>query len=519
MTIIFLAECGNKQQAELLSQHFDVVSWTLRDGDTECQCHIEIKQDFEGNWWCSLSVNAMDWTPANRQEANYRHFQILELQSLLQEHLKSAPAFRYAFAGEIGGGDLNYLLTDSSRDYAATYNCLFSSRASNQFRIPTFVYVLKVRFLLSESLWQQVGSPSNFETLIRGYVWLPPAPTLVWGGVQAPPKENINQTEIQVILDPEEAENYNHMGVELTREGRFAEALANFEKAQKLYPFSPIIHQNKAASLYCLKRFSEALQQCDFSIRLNPSLSDLVILHQLKGDIFYEQGQLEKALASFQDSLDLNPDAFYAVHPHSQKALILSKLGRYKESLAPQYEEGLNLLNSSQYAAALDVFNALNQSTPEFAKAFYCKGLALGNLGRHEEALAAFEAALRLDPTFEVYFSRAHALYSLGRIEEALESYNTLLALYPDNAYGYYRKGVLLDELGRYEAALELLHQAVKLEPNSAQVHLSKGIVLDHLGRSGEALQALNESLRLDPSSPQTQNSWRIVMQKLSGGV
>ncbi|MHC5596276.1 MAG: hypothetical protein ACYTXC_10015, partial [Nostoc sp.] len=122
MTIIFLAECESKQQGKLFSQHFDAVSWTLTDGNIESQCHAEIKQDFEGSWWCSLSVNAIDWTPANRQEANYRYFQISELQTLLLEHLKSAPTFRYAFIGEIGESDLNYLLTNSSSDYAATYN-------------------------------------------------------------------------------------------------------------------------------------------------------------------------------------------------------------------------------------------------------------------------------------------------------------------------------------------------------------------------------------------------------------
>jgi tetratricopeptide (TPR) repeat protein len=323
-----------------------------------------------------LSVNSLDWVPANRQEANYRYMQIGELQTRLQERLESAPAFRYAFSGEIKESDLNYLLTNSNREYyIATYNYLISSNPSNQFSVPIFVHLLKLGFLLSETLWQQVGAPSNFEPLMRGYVWLPPAPSLIWGGVQLPP-------------------------------------------------------------------------------------------HEVK------------------------------------------------------YEEGSNLLNSRQYAAALDVFNDLTQFMPEFDKAFYCKGLALGNLGRHEEALAAFEAALRLNPTFDkVYNNRDSALYNLGRLEEALESYNTLLASNPDYAYGYFRKGILLDGLEHYDAALESLNKSIELEPNFAPAHHSKGIVLDHLGRSIEALQVLEESLRLEPNSPQVLNSWRIVMKKLGGSV
>ena len=128
--VIFWAECGTKQQVELFSQHFDAVYWTLKTGSIESQFQAEIKQDFEGNWWCSLSTNAIDWIPASRQEANYRHFQILELRTLLIEDLKSAPAFQYAFIGEIGEGNSNYLLTDSNSDYKATYDRLFSLRSS-----------------------------------------------------------------------------------------------------------------------------------------------------------------------------------------------------------------------------------------------------------------------------------------------------------------------------------------------------------------------------------------------------
>jgi|GEM_PF-5112903 len=117
MAIIFLVECGSRQQAEFFSQHYHAVSWTLEDENIESKCQAEIRQDFETNYWCSLSVDSIDWTPANQQEANYRYFQILKLEGLLREHLKSAPAFRYAFVGEIGEGDLNYLLSDVSSDH------------------------------------------------------------------------------------------------------------------------------------------------------------------------------------------------------------------------------------------------------------------------------------------------------------------------------------------------------------------------------------------------------------------
>ncbi len=307
MSNIFLAECESQQQAEVFSQHFEGVIWTIQD-DIESQCHAEIMQDFEGNWWCSLSASGIDWTPANQQEGNYRLFQLLELQIYLRGHLKSAPAFRYGFMVELEDKDLNKLLTDSS--WGVGYSQLFSHSSSEnpqtKLNIPTLVVnVLKAQFILSESLWQQVRSPSKFEFFIQGYVWLPPSLTVISGGVQAPPKEVITQTTMRIFLDPQEAENYSEMARTLISNGRFAEALANYEQAQKLNPFSPYIHQMKAVALWCMERFPEALDACRMALTLNPNF---VEAHQTKGDILYTQGNLQEALESFETSLGLNPD-------------------------------------------------------------------------------------------------------------------------------------------------------------------------------------------------------------------
>jgi tetratricopeptide (TPR) repeat protein len=45
---------------------------------------------------------------------------------------------------------------------------------------------------------------------------------------------------------------------------------------------------------------------------------------------------------------------------------------------------------------------------------------ALYSLKRYEEALAAFEQAIRLDPNYiSAHFGKSDALYNLGRFEEA----------------------------------------------------------------------------------------------------
>ena len=66
------------------------------------------------------------------------------------------------------------------------------------------------------------------------------------------------------------------------------------------------------------------------------------------------------------------------------------------------------------------------------------RGASLLALERLEEALAALEQALRLDPNYAgAHNNRGHALRQLGRLEEAIASFDQALRLNPndDNAY------------------------------------------------------------------------------------
>ncbi|NJL48616.1 MAG: hypothetical protein HC929_15450 [Leptolyngbyaceae cyanobacterium SM2_5_2] len=94
-----------------------------------------------------------------------------------------------------------------------------------------FVYLLKIGLCLSESLWQQVGSPSKFEPYLPGYTWVPPLPAMLSGGIQAPPKEVIRGTTMRIVVDPEAASRYVTQATELINQGRFAEALEPLEQA------------------------------------------------------------------------------------------------------------------------------------------------------------------------------------------------------------------------------------------------------------------------------------------------
>jgi len=57
---------------------------------------------------------------------------------------------------------------------------------------------------------------------------------------------------------------------------------------------------------------------------------------------------------------------------------------------------------------------------PNHAEAWYGKGVALGKLGKHEEALKCYEKAIEINPNHaKAWYGKGAALKSSGRATEA----------------------------------------------------------------------------------------------------
>jgi len=74
-----------------------------------------------------------------------------------------------------------------------------------------------------------------------------------------------------------------------------------------------------------------------------------------------------------------------------------------------------------------------SESGSHNASAYYDQGNELRDLGKLQEALAAYEQAIQLDPDYaDAYNGQGNALSELGRQEEALGAYKQAIRLDPD---------------------------------------------------------------------------------------
>jgi tetratricopeptide (TPR) repeat protein len=126
------------------------------------------------------------------------------------------------------------------------------------------------------------------------------------------------------------------------------------------------------------------------------------------------------------------------------------------------------------------------------------EGNTLYRLKRHDEALAAYEQALRLNPNDALaYNNKGYTLNKLKRYREALEACEQSLRLNPNDANTYETKGATLNGLKRYEEASTACEQALRLDPNLAEAYDTKGYALNGLNRKEEAQQAYGKARQL----------------------
>ena len=121
------------------------------------------------------------------------------------------------------------------------------------------------------------------------------------------------------------------------------------------------------------------------------------------------------------------------------------------------------------------------------------RGIALNSLGRHKEALAACDEAVRLDP--------GHAGGHKGRGDALCGLARSLPGFRATRLRGRRGLGDMASRRARYEEALAAYDRAVRLEPGSASAHMGRCEALIALGRRGEALAASDEAVRLEPGN------------------
>ena len=157
---------------------------------------------------------------------------------------------------------------------------------------------------------------------------------------------------------------------------------------------------------------------------------------------------------------------------------------------------GLNL--SSQIDSAKYYFNkAYNSSdnnfkivnytkylrlNPDFATAYYNRGVAYKNLGKYQLAIDDYSRAIRINPdNASAYYNRGFAYMNLGKYQLAIDDYSRAIRINPDKAIAYNNRGVAYKKLGKYQLAIDDYNRAIRINPDYAKAYYNRGTAKWHL--------------------------------------
>lgn len=193
------------------------------------------------------------------------------------------------------------------------------------------------------------------------------------------------ETQRTLELNPNHADAFSLSGHLLQTLGRPQEAIAKFQRALELDPFSLLLNHNLTQAYYVARQYDQALEQGRKTIELAP---DNYIVYLLIGQTRVQQGKFAEAFDSFEKARALAGDAPTVLTAFGQAYAVTGKTSEAQQMLSR-----LQQLPPSQYVRPHEVaaiYVALNQHDQAFLW-----------LNKAYDARAAFLLLLKVEPQFD----------------------------------------------------------------------------------------------------------------------
>jgi tetratricopeptide (TPR) repeat protein len=200
---------------------------------------------------------------------------------------------------------------------------------------------------------------------------------------------------------------------------------------------------------------------------------------------------LEEAITHYRAAIRLKPDL---CHFHLRLAHALFLSGSYHDEAVAEYREAIRLDRwwFSQSNLAVDLFR----------------------VGKWEQALAELRDSIRRYPDYAMLKYRFIDMLEIrGESAKVIRELRELIRLSPENSYP---RGLLANALfhrGEIRASIAVSREAIRLDPTQAELRNTLGYRLLDLGEIDDSLVEIREALTAKPNDPNLMYSrgWALV--------
>ncbi len=279
-------------------------------------------------------------------------------------------------------------------------------------------------------------------------------------------------------LAPDVPEAYANLGLAYYSEGRPAEALSSFERAQKL---DPHLQQVQAMMGLC----EADLGQCRQAIGI-------------LGPVFQRSADKDTARLA----------GLHLLHCYSQlkQPTEALKIGEKLFEQFPHDPEVLYQLSRLHAERSSDLMASLLRTAPDSAWMHYANAQIQESLDRLSAATQEYRHALERNPEMaDVHYKLGRLILQQSRTPDALKKarheFEQELAIAPANADAEYELGEIDREQNRYQAAISHFERAVQYHPEFVEARLGMAKVLLATGQTAAALPYLQAAAQSQPGN------------------
>jgi len=305
------------------------------------------------------------------------------------------------------------------------------------------------------------------------------------------------------------------------RAGALEEARGMYQAILEQEPAHPGAHTSLGVLHLQRGELTEARRYLERARELRPE--NIPTIGTL-GNVFQELGLHAQAILCYEKVLALQPDNAGA---HNNLGNVNKDMGHYDRA-ADSYRRALSI-DPNQPHAHYNLADAL-AAQGDLAEAAHHASMAVGvpeaaalaalllrRLGRHDEAVSAYDRALALRPSAELHNGRGMSLRQLGHVPRAMDAYREAIRLEPGYPEALNNLGNVLRDLARDEEAIDAFQRAIDAS-DRPEFRVNLGNLLMSVDRPGDAAEQYRTALLSRPAHALTLYNLGIALQE-SGAI
>jgi len=347
-------------------------------------------------------------------------------------------------------------------------------------------------------------------------------------------------------------------GYEQSKNGSNDMALLAYERAIQIDPDNSLAWINKANALYRLNRTPESENAYRMALNITDKMleadSDNSTLWLGRGVLLNNIGKAKEAVEAFDRASNIDPgnemawkmkgvllasdlkeydkalaafDRALQINPNDAviwklKGDALAASGRKSESDQSSeewYQKGQELARIGSWENAIDAYDQAVRLNPDYKEAWCakCQAMSNENLLRSvdggnvsfDEAINACDQALAIDSNdSRSWSSKGFVLYHDAMVGADPSKYNDSLLAYENAikiagsdrsalALAWRGKGTVLCQMKEYEESLAAQEKAIELNGSDVEAWMGKAIALSRLSRNDEAVASFDRILEI----------------------